>query len=342
MRFLFILFIAYSFAFSVTFLPYQSLYTKLTQTNIKLQALKDINNLKSAIQNYSANINELKTYSNSLLEKEKFEKKDQMEYLKKLRKMDSQYQHILYMLRNSVDKSITSNDLSQFKKIMDTNLKEILNKEPLKSSSIEFYKKHRSKYHNKILEDEIKLQKEIQITKEKEAEYLADLEAKKNKKTVQTAYQNNTTQNNINTTSSEPVPARLLRSSKLDSNKEGIREKKFTRWLSKREHQDRYDTGYYKKYNVYPAYVEMNQYGNRRVIEIPYEPKFYWATNSGISFKDFKKNNALRELNGKKLISLYIYEFDGVKLYTGTWISKNMWAREVAKLKKFGINPPSI
>ncbi|MDY0121967.1 MAG: hypothetical protein RBR54_08475 [Sulfurimonas sp.] len=342
MKILYTLFLAYSLSFGIIALPYQSLSMKLTQNDLKLQSLREIRTLISPIGDYSTRIEDLKSYADSLLEKEKLDKKEQKEYLKRLRSLDAEYQHLLYTIRNTLHKSIEDQNFAQFHQIIDADIQELLDHNVIRSKSIEFYKKHKSKYYSEVLENEIELQKKVEETKKKEAEYLAKLEAEKIKQEKTAIFSRTTNTRNLSKEGATPVSASLLKSSKLDANKKDIRESKFTRWLSQREYQERFDNGYYKQDNIYSAYVEMDKNGNRRVLEIPYEPKFYWITNSGMSFKDFKKNNALRVLNGKKLISLFIYEFDGIKLYTGTWISKEYFEREVAKLKQFGIHSPQL
>ncbi len=117
---------------------------------------------------------------------------------------------------------------------------------------------------------------------------------------------------------------------------------RFTPWLSKKIYQSRFNNGYYKDNALYPAYVELDNQGNRRVVEIAYEPRFYWSVTSGRLAKEFNKLHIKHTMNGKKLLSMSIKTKQGVSLYTGTWISSSQIERESKKLKALGIYPPYL
>ncbi len=121
--------------------------------------------------------------------------------------------------------------------------------------------------------------------------------------------------------------------------KEKISQTKFTPWLSKEVYQARFDSGYFRDNSIYPAYVELDNHGNRRVIEIAYEPRFYWTVTSGRLLKEFQKLHVKHTMNGKELLSMSIKTKQGVSLYTGTWISSSQIQRESNKLKALGIYP---
>ncbi|PTB83873.1 hypothetical protein C9926_00575 [Sulfurovum lithotrophicum] len=143
---------------------------------------------------------------------------------------------------------------------------------------------------------------------------------------------------NKNTTSSSFVEA-----STTDMIHSIERENKFTRWLSSKEYQSRFKnkSNFYKKHKIYPAYIEMDTLGNRRVIDIEYEPRFHWRCTSARSKDEFKKIHIKETLNrGKRLLSLSILNKDGIDIYAGTWVSKDVFERESKKLKKYGISPP--
>ncbi len=133
--------------------------------------------------------------------------------------------------------------------------------------------------------------------------------------------------------------------SSLDTIHSIERENKFTRWLSSKEYQSRFKNKsvFYKKHKAYPAYIEMDTLGNRRIIDIPYEPRFHWRCTSARSKDEFKKIHIKETLNrGKKLLSLSIINKDGIDIYTGTWISEDVFERESKKLEKYGITPPNF
>lgn len=129
--------------------------------------------------------------------------------------------------------------------------------------------------------------------------------------------------------------------SKIDFSKNEIREKSFTSWFSKKEFQALFDTGHYKKTRTYPIYVELDSNGNRRNIEIPYEPRFYFSVKTGRLLQNFQKQHIKYIMNGKKLLSMSIRVEGGVKIYSGIWVSEHVFQREARKLAKYGIYPPS-
>ena len=133
--------------------------------------------------------------------------------------------------------------------------------------------------------------------------------------------------------------------STLDMSNYIYREEKFTRWLSSKEYHLRFKnkSNFYKKHKMYPAYIEMDTLGNRRVIDTNYEPKFYWRCTSVRSKEEFKKIHIQETLNrGKKLLSLSILNKDGIDVYAGTWVSEDVFERESKKLQKYGITPPEF
>ena len=143
-------------------------------------------------------------------------------------------------------------------------------------------------------------------------------------------------------TSKEPGSQSIV-ASKLDVSHLGKREVEFTDWLPNRTYQKRFKnkSRYYREHKTYPAYIEMDTEGNRRVLEIPYEPSFHWRASSGRLKEEFQKIHIRETLNrGKKLLSLHIMNKDGVDIYTGVWVSAKVFEREAKKLSHFGIEPP--
>jgi len=143
---------------------------------------------------------------------------------------------------------------------------------------------------------------------------------------------------NKNTTSSSFVEA-----STVDTIHSIERDNKFTRWLSPKEFQNKFNTKYYQKKKIFPAYVEMDRLGNRRVLEIPYEPRFYYSVLTGRLENDFKKSHIQLTVNkGKKLLSLSIVNKDGINLYSAVWVTEDIFNRESKKLQKYGISVPTF
>ncbi len=130
-----------------------------------------------------------------------------------------------------------------------------------------------------------------------------------------------------------------MRTAYLDPKLFAKREQAFTPWMSKQEYQSRFNNGYYKRQNTYPAYIELDRNRNRRVLEIAYEPKFYWSCTSRRFYNKFKKLHLGHTLNAKSILSLHKQKIDSVNIYTGIWLSKEYINRERAKLNAYGIYP---
>ena len=129
--------------------------------------------------------------------------------------------------------------------------------------------------------------------------------------------------------------------SKIDFSKNEIRERSYSPWFSKKIFQSRFYTCYYHKTKTYPIYIELDSKGNRRTIEIPYEPRFYFSVKTGRLLQDFQHQHIKYIMNGKKLLSMSIKVEGGVKIYSGVWVSEHVFKREARKLAKYGISPPS-
>ena len=143
--------------------------------------------------------------------------------------------------------------------------------------------------------------------------------------------------------STNDLSSRSIVGSKLDVVHFPEREAHFTEWLPNKTYQKRFKnkSSYYKRHHTYPAYIEMDTLGNRRVLEVSYEPSFHWRASSGRLKEEFKKIHIRETLNrGKKLLSLHIMNKDGEDIYTGVWVSAEVFDREAKKLKKVGIETP--
>jgi len=133
-----------------------------------------------------------------------------------------------------------------------------------------------------------------------------------------------------------------LKPSKVTQENAQERQKYTASWSSRKSYQEKFNNKYYDHKHIYPIYIELDKSGNRRVVSIPYQPRFYWSVKSGKTLKNFQKDHIERIMNGKRLLTLSTIEKAGTTLYTGVWISEHVFAREVEKLKKLGIYPPQL
>jgi len=125
--------------------------------------------------------------------------------------------------------------------------------------------------------------------------------------------------------------------SSIDAKRKGI----FSKWLSALEHKKRIKNKYYK--TTYPAYIEMDSLGNRRILEMDLKPDFHWHVSAGHLLDEFPKMHIKQTMNnGKSLLSLFIIERDGFKVFTAVWVSNSVFSRESKKLLAYGIYPPDF
>jgi hypothetical protein len=139
----------------------------------------------------------------------------------------------------------------------------------------------------------------------------------------------------------EGEPLSFIEPSKVDSGMKAKREEVFSKWLSASEHRKRFKNKYYKK--TYPAYVEMDSLGNRRVLEIDRKPGFSWYVSTGHLLEEFPKLHIQQTMNhGKHLLSLHIIKKDGFKVFSAVWVSNSVFSREAKRLQAYGIYPPEF
>ncbi len=133
----------------------------------------------------------------------------------------------------------------------------------------------------------------------------------------------------------------FVQPSQVDSSIDAKRKGVFSKWLSALEHKKRIKNKYYKK--TYPAYIEMDVLGNRRVLEMDLKPDFHWHVSAGHLLDEFPQMHIKQTMNnGKSLLSLYIIERDGFKVFTAVWVSHSVFSRESKKLLAYGIYPPEF
>ncbi|MEA3434543.1 MAG: hypothetical protein U9R13_08150 [Campylobacterota bacterium] len=133
----------------------------------------------------------------------------------------------------------------------------------------------------------------------------------------------------------------FVQASQLDSSIDTKRKGVFSKWLSALEHKKRIKNKYYRK--TYPAYVEMDTLGNRRVLELALKPDFHWHVSAGHLLDEFPQMHIKQTMNnGMSLLSLFIIERDGFKVFTAVWVSNSVFSRESKKLLAKGIYPPEF
>lgn len=317
--------------FALSSLPFAKLNTKLLDAKEKLRKLSYKQEQLPIQKHYIDEYNKLTGYAETIVKDFNIDKDELSTYLNKIRKVDRIYTEVLFSTRVDVSTTIIEDNYIKFLDIVDTNLPSFFEKHSFRKGAIDYYKINKKEKSSSIMEREIKYDK-AKIT-------LIEMEEKQANKAMKSQEIVSQTLNERRLQSDENIDLRYIKTAYLDPKLYAKRENAFTPWMSKQEYQGKFDNGYYKEKNSYPAYIEMNKNGDRRVIEIPYEPRFYWSCTSGRLYKRFKKNHVGYTVNGKKLLSLHIQVVDGVKVYTGIWVTKEYYNRELLKLSSYGIYP---
>ena len=92
------------------------------------------------------------------------DKKEIKEYLLELRKLQKDYDYILHLLHDNINKSIDNKDYKLFLKLTNYEFDGLLKNSNLRNKSIEFYNKNRAKKRSKVLDKKIKRDKLIEET----------------------------------------------------------------------------------------------------------------------------------------------------------------------------------
>ena len=328
-------FILVSSLFSLSTLPYTNLNNQLLDAKEKLQRLSQKQELLAIQKNYVDKYNKLTIYEKTILQDSNIEKKEAKTYLKKLRKLSALYEEVLSATRAYTLSSINNNNYTKFLNTVDVNLPKFFEKSSFKQDAIAYYENNKGKKESAVMQREIsyeKVKQESQETIATQSVQIAVPQATSTQVMPKTQAQAHLNRS-LNT------QLRYMKTAYLDPNLSAQRNKAFTPWMSKREYQSRFDNGYYKNKHVYPAYIELDIHGNRRVLEIPYEPRFYWSCTSGRLYSKFKKIHVGHTVNGKTLLSLHKQKIDGIVIYTGVWLTTEYHNRELAKLNSYGVYP---
>jgi len=333
MKFILSFFILVSSLLSLSTLPYASLNKQLLDAQEKLQDLSHKQKLLAVQKHYIAEYNKLTRYEKVILKDSNIDKQQAKTYLKKLRKLSAMYEELLSATRANTSKMINERNYISFLNIVDANLPKFFEKPSFTKSAIEYYEK------NKNLQESTVMQREITYAKVKRES--KEIIAAQNIQLIETKPRSVSFQDRsqLQTAPDTNMQLRYMKTAYLDPKLSAKRQRAFSPWMSKKEYQSRFDNGYFKRKNVYPAYIEMDKSGNRRVLEIPYEPRFYWSCTSGRLYNKFKKIHVGHTVNGKTLLSLHIQRVDGLAVYTGIWLSKEYHNRELVKLNSYGIYP---
>jgi hypothetical protein len=314
-------------------LPYSGLSNELYGAKSSLQSLSDMEVFKKIINHYSAACENVNSDGMAIMSDGLLDKDETAAYLKSLRELEATYESSLYVIQTYLRDAIQHNDYASFTRLIDADLPRMFDNTSLSNETIAYYRQHKHA-PNAIIERQITLIEAQRRAKEEAAAQQAAYEAA----VLSTSATPQNLSSGTTTPSSNTINnAGSLHTSYLDSSLRGKRDAAMTPWMSRKTYQDQFDNGYYKKKNLYPAYIETDTNGNRRVLQLPYVPKFYLVAKSGRTFESFNKIYTQQRLYGKKLLSLHINRINGLDIYSGIWVSEEVYDREAAKLQAYGI-----
>lgn len=127
--------------------------TPLFESSKKLSAFSEIDSLTPEIQKYQTKV--ILATQNGYKADTKQNKKEIKEYLSQLRKLQKNYDFLLYLIRQEIVKSIDKKEYDKFIKLTSFELDGLLENKNFKNKSIEFYKKNRHLKKIELLEKKI-------------------------------------------------------------------------------------------------------------------------------------------------------------------------------------------
>ena len=130
---------------------------------------------------------------------------------------------------------------------------------------------------------------------------------------------------------------KALPSSKLNNYYKTSRENTFSEWMSQEVYQAQYDDGTYK--NSYPAYIETNSKGERRVLRLRSASSYIkWSSTSARSLQYIKEVDVRNKMKGKRMLSLHVQHIGSQSFYSAVWVKNSVYNSERKRLEEFGIS----
>jgi len=124
--------------------------------------------------------------------------------------------------------------------------------------------------------------------------------------------------------------------SKLNYQFTTILEEKFSPWMSQEVYQAQYDDGTYQ--DSYPAYIQTNEFGERRVIKLSSQSDTKWSTTSARSMKYIQEVNVRNTMKGKRMLSLHVNYIGSQAFYSAVWVKQSVYDRESRRLEEYGVS----
>ncbi|MFA5233425.1 MAG: M23 family metallopeptidase [Sulfurimonas sp.] len=159
----FFLFLLFSSIYAQNYpIIYERLATPLYNSMSSLKKISDIEDLNKSCTSFIANAEQTLQFAKKIDTNDTSLAK---EYLLKLRKLQTEYNHTLHLVHKQIRKSIHEDDYEKFLQLTNCNLDGLLQSRALLDASLEFYEKKKKKKKSTFLEKQaqkIKLIEEYQ------------------------------------------------------------------------------------------------------------------------------------------------------------------------------------
>ena len=157
LSFLFLLSIVFAEEYPQTF---SKLGTPLYKSLKPISKYSDTKQLQEKILTYKQQVG--KSVAHGFEVDKSKDKKEMKRYLSELRKLQKDYDYLLHLIHDNINKSIDDGDYKQFLKLTNYEFDGLLKNTNLRKKAISFYNKNRDKKRSKLLEKKIKHQKLMQ------------------------------------------------------------------------------------------------------------------------------------------------------------------------------------
>lgn len=130
---------------------YERLATPLYSSIDSLKKLSDIEDLNKSCTLFVENAQKTLQFAREINASDVSMAK---EYLLKLRKLQKEYDHTLYLVHEQINKSIHEDDYERFLQLTNCELQGLLENRALLDASLEFYEKNKKKKKSKFLDEQ--------------------------------------------------------------------------------------------------------------------------------------------------------------------------------------------
>lgn len=159
-KFLFFIFLLFSSVYAQNYpIIYKHLGTPLYTSIDSLKKISNIEDLNKTCTSFIENAEQTLQFSKKIDANDTYLTK---EYLLRLRKLQSEYNHTLHLIHKQISNSIDEDDYEKFLQLTNCELDGLLQNKALLDASLEFYEKKKSKKKSAFLEKQAQMLKLIE------------------------------------------------------------------------------------------------------------------------------------------------------------------------------------